>query len=90
MGQPLADEYHVRMRASQRKYYAGHVSEIVKRKTLQKVREVGRIPRLATILQHRIEAEALQEAMRGFIEDHPETKAARRIQEYLCVWVECA
>ena len=84
----MEDPTH-RMRIAQRKYYAGNVSKIVKRKTMKKVIETGRIPKLETIMQHDLDRGALLEAMLHFAKANPQTKAAIRIHTYLSMWGEC-
>ena len=62
-----------------RRYYETHTSEVIKQKTLFKVRENGRIPRDTTMRKHGICKQQVDGALREYAERHPETAAARRI-----------
>ena len=55
-----------RVRAASRKYYAKHTHDIIKQKTIKKVRSTGRIPRSATLLAHGIHATEVASALQEY------------------------
>ena len=66
------------------RYYQRNSSDIISHKTLRMVRERGRVPREVTIESHSMDRLALQNALIQFQKEYPESRAARRIEKYLC------
>ena len=64
--------------ASQR-YYRMHASHIIRRKTMKKVQDTGRLPRASTIQAHAIDETELKVALLTYAKTHPDTRASRRI-----------
>ena len=56
-----------RVRAASRKYYAKNAHDIIKKKTLQKVRSAGRNPRTATLVAHEIDTTEIATALQEYI-----------------------
>jgi hypothetical protein len=74
---------HSQMRAASRTYYHTHASDIIKHKTLLKIRQCGRVPRESTLAKHGFDKRSVEQELMWFARTHPETKACKRIVSQL-------
>ena len=70
---------HSQMRAASRTYYHTHASDIIKHKTLLKIRQCGRVPRESTLAKHGFDQRSVEQELMWFASTHPDTKASKRI-----------
>ena len=74
--------YQDRVRIASKKYYCVHTREIIRQKTLYKVKRDGRIPRLKTLTYYNIDPETLKHSLFEYVAVNPDTKASQRIQHF--------
>ena len=81
---------HSQMRAASSNYYHTHASDIIKHKTLLKIRQCGRVPRESTLAKHGFDKESVENELMLFAHTHPETKAGRKIVATRPLHTRCA
>lgn len=71
------------LREAAKRYYRGHVDDVVRCKMLRGARTRGRVPREATLRARCMDATQFVAELRAFLEAHPDSKAEQRVRRFL-------